>query len=407
LGKEKRSDLGGLPVKKTAIVWASILLAASTAVGAERVVAVSDDASLQAALRQAAPGTTIRVAPGVYRPGIYVAGLKGSRQHPIVIEGADGERPPRFEGGRVAWHLSDCAHVTFRNIEVRGQSANGINIDDGGTYESPTHHIVLEKIRVAEVGPRGNLDGIKLSGVDDFVVRRCRVEGWGGQAIDMVGCHRGLIEECEFVGKEGFSQAHGPQTKGGSSQITIRRCWFHDAGGRAVNLGGSTGRAYFRPPGARYEAKEIVVEGCTFVGSTAPIAYVGVDGAVVRYNTIYRPETWIVRILQETRDPGFAPCRNGRFEHNLIVFRRADLRTFVNIGPGTAPETFRFSNNLWYCEDRPEASKPQLPAPEQNGVYGRNPRLDAADSRRLSPQDPVAARYGASAWTPDPAPPGS
>jgi hypothetical protein len=209
------------------------------------------------------------------------------------------------------------------------------------------------------------------------------------------------------VGKAGFSQAHGPQTKGGSSQITIRRCWFDDAGSRAVNLGGSTGRAYFRPPGALYEAKEIVVEGCTFVGSMAPIAYVGVDGAVVRYNTIYRPQTWVVRILQETRDPGFARCRNGRFEHNLIVFRQSDIRTFVNVGPGTAPETFQFSNNFWYCEDRPEDSKPQLPVPEQDGVYGRDPRLDATSSKHLKPQDSVAARYGASAWQLEPRPPRS
>ena len=205
-----------------AAAWASILLTAGSVLGAEQVVPVNDDASLRRALREAKPGTTIRIAPGQYQPGIYVSRLKGTQQHPIVIEGADEERPPSFEDGKVAWHLIDCAHLTFRNIAVRGQSANGINIDDGGTYESPTHDIVLEDIHVADIGPKGNLDGIKLSGVDDFVVRRCRVEGWGGQAIDMVGCHRGLIEECEFVCKRGFSQTTGPQTKGGSSQITIR-----------------------------------------------------------------------------------------------------------------------------------------------------------------------------------------
>jgi hypothetical protein len=139
----------------------------------------------------------------------------------------------------------------------------------------------------------------------------------------MVGCHRGLIEGCRFLGREGFSQATGPQTKGGSSEIVIRRCLFVDAGQRAVNLGGSTGMAYFRPPGARYEARDITVEGCVFVGSQAPIAFVGVDGATVRYNTIYRPSRWVMRILQETTEPGFPPCRNGRFEHNLIVFRAA------------------------------------------------------------------------------------
>ena len=211
---------------------------------ADQVVTVSDDASLRAALRAAAAGTTLRIAPGQYQPGIYVSNLAGSAEHPAVIEGADPADPPCFQGGTTAWHLSDCQHLTLRNLAIQGQSANGINIDDGGDYESPSHHIVLEGVQVSDVGPKGNRDGIKMSGVDDFLVRRCRVEGWGGQAIDMVGCHRGLIDECEFVGKEGYSQSSGPQTKGGSSQITIRDCRFQDAGSRAVNVGGSTGLRY-------------------------------------------------------------------------------------------------------------------------------------------------------------------
>lgn len=364
---------------------------------AAQVVSVNDDASLRAALRDARPATTIKIAPGRYRPGVYAAKLRGTAADPIVIEGADPARPPSFEGGGEAWHLSDCEFVTLRNIAVRGQSSNGINVDDGGTPETPSHHIILENVRVAEVGPTGNRDGIKLSGVDDFVVRRSVVEGWGGQAVDMVGCHRGLIEDCTVQGREGFSQHSGPQTKGGSSQIVIRGCRFFDAGGRAVNLGGSTGLAYFRPKGALYEAKDIRVEGCVFVGSQAPVAFVGVDGAVVRYNTFYRPAKWVLRILQETTAAGFAPCRNGRFEHNLVVFRRADVQIFVNVGPHTRPETFAFAENLWFCEDRPGSSKPQLPAAETGGVYGLDPKLAAPEKRQFEPKDPKAAAFGASA----------
>ena len=40
-----------------------------------------------------------------------------------------------------------------------------------------------------------------------------------------------------------------------------------------VNIGGSTGRAYFRPRPEGFEAKDITVEDCTFVGSGA--AFVG------------------------------------------------------------------------------------------------------------------------------------
>ncbi len=236
-------------VGSTSLVGLAVFVWLCPVVSSASVVDVTDDASLQAALRRAVAGTVIRIAPGRYQPGVFATGLKGAPERPIVIEGADPEKPPLFEGGKVAWQLSDCEHVTLRNLAVRGQQANGINIDDGGSFDTPARHIVLEKIRVADVGPQGNFDGIKLSGVDDFTVRDCTVEGWGGQAIDMVGCHRGIIEGCTFRGKPGFSQSTGPQTKGGSSQIAIRRCLFLDAGSRAVNMGGSTGLAYFRPRG--------------------------------------------------------------------------------------------------------------------------------------------------------------
>jgi hypothetical protein len=377
-----------------------VLLALAPALAAERAVEVRDDVSLRAALKSVRPGTYVRIAPGRYRPGVWAADLRGTIQQPIIIEGSDETSPPLFEGGAEAWHLSDCTYLTLRNIAVRRQTDNGINIDDGGTFETPAHHITLEKLHVAGIGPQGNHDAIKLSGVDDFVVRNCTIEGWGGQAVDMVGCHRGLIDGCTFRGKPGFSQDTGPQTKGGSSEITIRRCLFDHAGGRAVNLGGSTGLQFFRPRGARYEAKDITVEGCTFIGSQAPIAYVGVDRAVVRYNTLYHPGKWVLRILQETTEKGFAPCANGCFENNLVVFRQAEVQVFVNVGPNTRPETFKFADNLWFCEDRPEASKPALPAPESGGVYGVDPRLAAPAENVFRPTNRQAAGFGATAWKP-------
>jgi hypothetical protein len=243
--------------------------------------------------------------------------------------------------------LSDVAHIEIGDIVIAGAPANGLNIDDGGTFDTPSHNIVVRDVTVRDCGGRGNEDGIKLSGVDDFVLERCPVERWGrgGSAIDMVGCHRGLIETCTFRDRETDAAATGVQAKGGSRDVTIRRCRFEHAGERAVNIGGSTGLAYFRPSPDGFEAKDITVEGCTFVGSTAPIAFVGADGATVRWNTFYRPRKWFVRILQETREPGFVPCRNGTFADNLVAYRASEVQAAVNVGPATAPETFEFARN--------------------------------------------------------------
>lgn len=386
-----------LLLRAAACVVAVLLAETYAGANPQAAVRVADDAALHTALSRAEPGWRIEIAPGRYRPGVMVSDRHGTAERPIVIAGADPDRPPVFDGGSQAWHLSNCSHLMLRNISVRGQSGNGINVDDGGTFDTPARHIVLERIRVADVGPQGNHDGIKLSGVVDFLVRDCHIEGWGGQAVDMVGCHRGLIEDCSFRGKEGFSASAGPQAKGGSSQITVRRCTFRNAGSRAVQVGGSTGLQFFRPPGVLHEAKDIVVEGCVFVGSDAAVAFVGVDGAVFRYNTIFRPQRWILRILQETTAPGFMPYRNVRFEHNLVVFRQSELRSHVNIGPNTEPRSFQFADNLWYCEDRPAASRPALPTVEQGGVYGVDPRFASPAQNAFEPRDPRAAQFGATA----------
>lgn len=360
----------------------------------ERQLIVSNDTQLRLALRQARPGITIRIQGGQYPGELWIENLHGRPDAPIVIEAADPQNPPVFVGGQTGLQIARGSYFTLRYLKFRGQKVNGINIDDGGDIDSPTHHIRLEHIVVEDVGPKGNFDGIKLSGVSDFVISDCRIEGWGGQAIDMVGCHRGLIERCTFRGKEGFSQNTGPQAKGGSSQITIRRCLFIDAAQRAVQLGGSTGLAFFRPRGVLYEAKDLLVEDCVFVGGDAAVSFVGVDGSVFRHNTIIRPKLWVARILQETREPGFVPCRNGVFERNLIQFR-SDLRDFVNVGSATAPETFRFADNWWYCEDRPAASKPRLPVQETGGIYGKDPQLRETQGGWWKAENPAAAAYGA------------
>ncbi len=129
-------------------------------------------------------------------------------------------------------------------------------------------------------------------------------------------------------------------------------------------------------PGAtgQAEARDIRVEGNTFVGAMTPVAFVGVDGAVVRFNTIERPARWALRILQENKAPAFVACRNGEFTDNVILFDGTrSPEGNINIGAGTAPETFTFARNWWYCIDRPDRSRPKLPVPETDGVYGEPP----------------------------------
>ncbi len=361
--------------------------------GGDNLITVSTRDELVRAVRSAKPGTKVLIAPGTYRGGLNFNQLRGAKDNPVVLAASDSKRPPVFEGGASCFHLTDPSYVELNNLVLTEVTGNGLNIDDGGSYDSPAHHVVLRELTIRDIGPNGNRDGIKMSGVDDFRVESCTVERWGssGSAIDMVGCHDGRIVECTFRHKDA-DLGSGVQTKGGSKNITIQKCRFENAGGRAVNIGGSTGLSYFRPKPSGYEAKDITVEDCTFIGSMAPVSFVGVDGAVVRYNTIYRPTRWIVRILQENRGTEVVPCRNGIFTHNIIAFRSNELRTAVNVGAGTAAETFKFEKNYWYCIDKPDRSnRLSLPVKEVGGNYGVNPQFvsESESVFRLKQTSPI------------------
>jgi hypothetical protein len=352
-------------MKPTITLLAALLLAPLAALHADEII-VRDAESLRSALRDLKPDTTLRISPGEYPGGHFVSGIER-----LTIEAIDPKQPPVFKGGKTGFHFSRCTDLTLRHLRISGQSVNGLNLDDGGDLAHPVTGITLEHIEVSDIGPKGNHDAIKCSGLDRATIRDCTIAGWGGQGIDFVGCHRSLITGCRFNGKEGFSASAGIQLKGGTSDIIVEKCQFTNAGERPINVGGSTGMPFFRPQDARHEAARLIVRNNTIEGSLCAAAFVGVDGAEFVGNTVRYPGKWIFRILQETQQPGFAPCRNVLIKDNRITFRRSQVQTDINIGPGTAPETFRFENNRWLAEDKPQASKPRLPVAEKGGVYGQ------------------------------------
>jgi hypothetical protein len=312
--------------------------------------------------------------------------LAGTSNAPIWIGGVPGQPRPVMSGGSTALQLSKIRFVVLENLEVAGATANGINCDDGGDYanSNATRHVVFRNLYIHDIGTGGNNDGLKLSGVNDYFVLDCEFTRMsaGGSGIDHVGCHRGLIARCAFTD----AGSNAIQCKGGSDDIEIRWNRIINGGGRAINIGGSTGFEFFRPPLAiltpNVEAGNIRVIANLFRGSDAPIAFVGSVNSLVANNTIVEPARWVLRILQETVSRGgytFLPCRSNQFINNLVYFNRSRISTPVNIGANTDAASFKFAHNLWYAFNQPGQSQPTLPSPEINGVCGLNPLFtDAA-----------------------------
>ncbi|WP_455222047.1 hypothetical protein, partial [Kaarinaea lacus] len=323
--------------------------------------AASPYRTLAFAASHATPGTRINLHAGIYPAAGSIANLQGTANEPIAIV-ANGNVV--FDPGNevVVLHFRDPRYVVLQGFTVRNTPVHGINIDDGGTYDTPAEHVIIRNLTFRNIGRGGNHDCLKMSGVDRFLVLDSEFDGCNhGEAIDMVGCHQGVVKG-NFIHN---IPVNAINTKGGSSDILIQGNRFSDVVSRAINAGGHTGLKYYRPINAPYEGARIRMLANIFerVGQNdgASVSFTGCDHCVFANNTIIEPRSYIVRILQERRGDRFAPSRNGYFINNIIIFNTSDIGSYVNIGDGTAPETFTFGNNLWYALDRTDFSGPNIP----------------------------------------------
>lgn len=328
--------------------------------------------SIQAAAQSAAPGDLIYVQKGVYNGGMSITNLQGTSLAKITIL-ADTTGDVIIRGGSNSIQFTDAKHIILDGFIIEGQTGNGLNMDDGGTLDSRAEYITVRNCTIRNINATGNNDLFKMSGIYYFSITNCNFENGsaGGSGVDMVGCHYGNISENRFINQG----SNAIQAKGGTSDIRISRNYFENCGQRTLNLGGSTGLAFFRPIDATYEAADLAIYSNIFIGSVAPICYVGSIRVDVANNTIIRPEKWVIRILQETVDPSrFVPCSQGLFRNNLIY--QGTLGTETNVGSNTSPNEFLFSNNFWYNYQNTNWQGPQIPTPDQNITKNQDPMFE-------------------------------
>lgn len=327
-------------------------------------------ATIAEAAETAQPGDTLLIYPASYSGGMYIENLKGQFGAWITIRGV-GDSAVSIVGGNNAIQFSDPAYLRLENLRFAQQTGNGLNIDDNGSYQTPAIHLEISHCIFEDIAASGNNDLLKMSGVDSFLIESCifRNGAAGGSGIDMVGCHSGTIRNNLFE-KLGSNSI---QAKGGTRWVTIHANTFIQGGQRTLNLGGSTGAAFFRPPGADYEAADLQVTANVIQGSWAAVAFVGSQRVKVWNNTIYLPQNWVIRILQESQDTSFYQAvADGEFVNNIIVVG-SSLSTVANIGPNTNAKSFLFSHNMWFHKDNPGWPGPVLPSAETSGQVQADP----------------------------------
>jgi hypothetical protein len=360
------------------------LSAPNVAIAIQRVV--STTAQFSTALAAATTGDEIVMQPGIYSGGHYRANLQG-----VTIRSANPANQAIIDGGSNGIQLSDPSNVTVADISFRNQIDNGLNIDDAGTYNTPATNITLRNLTVRDIVSAGNHDGIKLSGVNDFLIDRVQVFNWGtgGSAVDMVGCHHGLIQNSHFQHTNTSNGGTTLQPKGGTKDVTIRanRIELPRGAGRAVQAGGSTGAEFFRyiDGDSNYEANQIFAEGNVIIGGSSSFSWVNIDGGIFHHNVVNRPGQWVARILNENQGNSIVDPQNGQFLDNRIIYNdtATEFSTAVNVGPETLSATYTFARNRWLnlANPTPAGSTPSLPVAETGGSYGVDPAapIDAAN----------------------------
>ncbi|HAD11260.1 MAG TPA: hypothetical protein DCF33_02360, partial [Saprospirales bacterium] len=154
---------------------------------------------LATAANVAQPGDTLLLHAGTYPGGLFLENLKGLPGQWITIKNAPGATVI-FNGGSNAIHFVEPAYLHLSGLIFQQATGNGVNMDDGGTYDTPAHHVIFEQCTFRDMLATGNNDLLKLSGLDSFEVRGCLFQNGaaGGSGIDMVGCHFGKITGNQF-----------------------------------------------------------------------------------------------------------------------------------------------------------------------------------------------------------------
>ncbi|MFT5405678.1 MAG: hypothetical protein ACI9DF_004533, partial [Verrucomicrobiales bacterium] len=93
-------------------------------------------------------------------------------------------------------------------------------------------------------------------------------------------------------------------------------------------------------------------------------------------------------------------CRNGKFEHNIVVYDQR-VRTLINVGGNTEPQSFTFRGNAWFNIDSPDRGPSNLPVAETDGIFGFDPQLEIEATTHLlkvKSKDPKLQGIGADAF---------
>ncbi|MHC5114152.1 MAG: right-handed parallel beta-helix repeat-containing protein [Planctomycetota bacterium] len=350
------------------------------------------------------PGDEIILMPGQHVPATLDA-PHGTAEKPIVIRGLDPKRPPTIVANRYGIRLRDPRHVRIENVIVTGATIHGISLEGvarkSESADTGSGSVTISNVVIDNTGPEGLRHAINARRITTLRVDRCRISGWAGSGLEIVGCEDVEVRSCRFTGKEDFEQVSGIRVRGGTDRVQIDRCRFVSTGKEAVCIGGRTKLDEFRlpvpedaEPGSLREASRVWVTRCVTEGGACAFSFVQCERSSVRQCTIFAPQQAVVSLRHEQSDPRFGASVGCSFGSNLITWRADELETLTHVGTGADASSLILADNLWWTSDM-DKMLPHLgsfPGVEQfPQVTTVDPQLD----KSLKPTVAAAEMFGA------------
>src|SRR5215813_1078345 len=261
--------------------------------------------TIQAAVNQATPGTTIMVEAGTYAENVKI-NVSGLPDAPISLVSADGPGAAKIVPGAGS-ASSTLEAFGEENIVISGFDVSGGNVHDNGIqfgmsgtdFADTTAHIVIKDNIVHDT----KKDSIKVSQGDDVYVLDNTVSRAGDQGVDFVDVNNSVIA------RNDMSYITGPAAvfaKGGSTNVLIAENKITHVSVDGIEVGGYSDMSWTRPGDKGWEAKNVtvidnIVEG---VGKR-PLIVLGAQDCQITHNFLQSNPTYyyIVTIAPDNNTP--------------------------------------------------------------------------------------------------------
>ncbi len=142
------------------------------------------------------PGRTLVLAPGIYREGLPLRHIHGTKNAPIVIQGTPGKTIFYGREGHNTVQLTDASFIVIRDLTIDGRGLAVDGIKAGGDASKGVHHITIEGNLII-----GNGQGQMIVGIAahvptwNWVIRSNVIRGAG------TGLYLGNSDgTCPFIG---------------------------------------------------------------------------------------------------------------------------------------------------------------------------------------------------------------